>query len=207
MLDRTLVGVDQVLKSFDLDIGTRPAELEVEYAYQTPPESRMIPGSGKSRLITAPLLTVRGVKPASAEVAPRIERKSEVSMLRTQDCQRSETSKIGFSLLYSRESAESCMGAGGMTKKSATEQDGTVISLGSVGARDPMGQTSLPRFQLLDYLRKELLGHWDRLNSNHQQCHTRHNIHCPLAHLVASGSVTFPIKPRMIPCFDSSRMS
>lgn len=61
------------MKSVDLDIGTRPAPDEVEYAYQTPSELRMMPGSAKSALRAAPLLTVRftGVAKERAVMAPR----------------------------------------------------------------------------------------------------------------------------------------
>ena len=61
------------MKSVDLAIGTSPEPDEVEYAYQTPSELRMIPGSGKSLLMTAPWLTVRftGVARESVLTTPR----------------------------------------------------------------------------------------------------------------------------------------
>ncbi len=65
---RTLVGVLHFLKSVEFDIGTSPELEEVEYAYQTPSELRMIPGSGKSLLMTAPCLTVRFIGVASERV-------------------------------------------------------------------------------------------------------------------------------------------
>ena len=70
---RTLLGVLHFLKSFDLDIGTSPEADDVEYAYQTPSELRMRPGSGKSLSMTAPWLTVRftGVANESVVTTPR----------------------------------------------------------------------------------------------------------------------------------------
>ena len=67
-LERTLVGVVQLAKSLDFDMGTRPELEDVEYAYQTPSWLRMMPGSGKSWLMTAPLLTVRFTGMASERV-------------------------------------------------------------------------------------------------------------------------------------------
>ena len=61
------------MKSVDFDIGTRPEPDDVEYAYHTPSELRIRPGSGKSLLMAAPLLTVRltGVAKERVVTAPR----------------------------------------------------------------------------------------------------------------------------------------
>lgn len=53
-LESTLVGGDQFTKSVDFAIGTKPELEDVEYAYHVPSELRMMPGSGKSWLMTAP---------------------------------------------------------------------------------------------------------------------------------------------------------
>jgi hypothetical protein len=83
ILGRTFVEGVHVTKSTDFDIGTSPEALEVEYAYQVPKESRMIPGSGKSRLMTAPLLIVRLTGEAIMEAPPRIETIRDVKIMDT----------------------------------------------------------------------------------------------------------------------------